>query len=258
MKKITNFIKTIITYTLWSFIALVCALMCVPLACLPAKIRYDNRLYFFCTTLVSRMVLAASFIRIKIVGRDNLSIYPEKYPEKYPKNPSIIISNHASALDIPLLEIIAQTYPHVWMSKAEYLKVPVFGFLLKRMHVTVDRTHETSAGRAFVKAYQLVKDHKRHLLLFPEGTRHTDGKIHEFNNGFALLAKKLDRPVIPIVITSGAQVFSAKSFLIDSSAGHITMSIGKPMICMPDESVEDFARRVHDFFKEELKRLQKN
>jgi len=234
---------------LWVFIALFCCTVCVPLACLPAKIRYDNRLYFFFSTIVSQMVLAALFVRIKIRGRQNLARYPE--------NPSIIIANHASALDIPLLEIIAQTYPHVWLSKAEYLKIPFFGFLLARMHVTVDRTHETSAGRAFVKVYQLIKNHPRHLLLFPEGTRYDDGKIHDFNEGFALLAKKLGRPVIPVVITGVAHAFSAKSFLIDSSAGPITMSIGKPMICMSDESVEDFVKRVHTFFQEELERVKK-
>jgi len=250
MQKITNFIKTIITYTLWFFIALFCFTFCVPLACLPAKIRYDNRVYFFFSTIVSHMTLAVTFIRIKVRGRHNLSHYPE--------SPSIIIANHASALDIPLLEIIAGTYPHVWFSKVEYLKVPCFGFLLKRMHVTVDRTRETSAGRAFVKAYQLVKNHARHVLVFPEGTRHRDNNIHDFNEGFALLAKKLQRPVIPVIISGVAHAFPAKSFLIDSSSGPITLSIGKPMVCGHDELVEDFVKRVHTFCQEELERLKKS
>lgn len=249
MIKLLIIIKTSITYILWAFIAFFCFALCVPLACLPARIRYDNRLYFAVTTLVAQLTIAASFIKISIKGARN--------PPNYPNTPAIFVINHTSALDIALVEMLAGSYPHIWISKASYTKIPFFGFLLKRMHILVERENQTKAGRAFLKAYQLAKDKARHMLIFPEGTRHNDGKLHTFHPGFALLAQKLNRPVIPVIITGAQTIFPKKSFLVDSSACHVKISIGKPIYYTHEQSQEDFIKLVHDYCKQELETLNK-
>ena len=239
-----NIIKTCITYLLlFLVVPPVVLFLCLPLALLPASIRYDNRLLFFVTSRLGRFIIWASFIRIRIKGKENLPTYPNQ--------PSIIVINHTSALDIPLVEIIVGSYPHLWMSKTSYAKIPVFGFVLQRIHVTVER----SGGKrhnALRTMHHLLKDANRHALIFPEGRRHSSGNVNTFYSGFAMLSQKLNRPVIPVIIKGLHAVFPAKSILIDSSIPAVKLSIGKPLHPVDGETVQDFTARVQKYFETEM------
>jgi 1-acyl-sn-glycerol-3-phosphate acyltransferase len=185
-----------------------------------------------------------SFVYVKKRGEENLP--------KYPDSPAIIVANHTSSIDIFLLESLIGTYPHIWISKSEYLSIPLFSILLKRMHIPVKRESSVDAGRALVKAYKQAQGISSHILMFPEGRRYQDGKVHEFNPGFALLAKKLQRPVIPIAITGLHKIFPKGTFLINYHAARPTLTIGKPITMQDDESTEQFSKRVHDWFTKNL------
>ncbi|MCF7799413.1 1-acyl-sn-glycerol-3-phosphate acyltransferase [Candidatus Babeliales bacterium] len=235
------FLRTIRTYTLFLFVSLIFSSLCVPLTFLPKRIRYKNKFYFFLTYLWSKILLLTSFTRIKIEGKQNLV--------KYLKEPAIFVMNHVSFLDILLTEIILKNRPHVWISKKELGSIPVLRILLKRMHVLVQRESSGMAARALVKAYNLAKTHKSHILLFPEGTRYADGQIHEFLNGFAVLSKKLNRQVYPIAILGVHKVLPKKSFIFNSKGNEIRLVIGEPFSYIDNESEEEFTKRVHDWFK---------
>ena len=135
------------------------------------------------------------------------------------------------------------------MTKHEYTKIPLFSILINRMHIPVKRDSATKAARAFLRAYHQAKNIDSHIILFPEGTRHDDGKVHDFHPGFALLAKKLNRPVIPIKTTGLHKIFPKGKFLIKyHEAQPIRIVIGKPIYINENESVQDFANRVHNWF----------
>lgn len=240
-------IKTLVSYCLLAIIMPCFLIPCFFLALLPSKIRYDNRLYFFLTSWMSRLMMWSTFINIKITGMHHLP--------QYPQTPAIIIGNHASAFDIPMLEMVVGSYPRVWMSKVGFLKVPLMGFLLRRMHVVVDKTSGKDARAALLSMLALIKNSNRHAVIFPEGTRYSDGKIHDFYSGFALLAQKLKRPVIPIVITGMHTIFPKKSFLIDSSACTVTMNIGRPMYCPENMEITEFVAHVQRYYESELEKI---
>lgn len=244
MKKTFLTITTAATYIIWILCVPPLMLICGILACLPARLRYDNRLYFVISTFISHFILRASGIKIAISGHENLPNYPQA--------PAIFVMNHSSSLDIPLVEIVAGTYPHVWLSKASYGNIPLFGFLLRRMHVLVDTTSRKDAGAALIKTYSLLKNASRHALVFPEGTRSLDGNVGNFFSGFALLAKKLNRPIIPVVISGIHKVYPKNSLIIDSLAPTVTITIGKPLFCPPSVSSDEFATNVHHYFKDAL------
>lgn len=235
-----SIIKTPISFAGWFLACVFFTLLCIPLTFLPAPIRYENRLYFFLTSLWTKFLIFFSFIHVKIRGEENLP--------KYPDNPSILVANHSSSLDIFLVENIAGTYPHIWLTKSEYTKIPFFSILLNRMHVPVQRENKTAAARAFLRVFHMAKNINSHIILFPEGRRHDDGQIHEFHPGFALLAKKLKRPVIPIVITGLHKIMPKGTILIDYHASKPTLTIKKPLYIQENESIEDFCKRVHENF----------
>jgi 1-acyl-sn-glycerol-3-phosphate acyltransferase len=239
-----NYIKTPITLTAWFCISLFFTLLCIPLTFIPAPTRYHNRFYFFLTTIWTKLLMLFSFTYVKKQGVKNLPTYPN--------SPAIIIANHTSSIDIFLLESLIGTYPHIWLSKAEYLSIPLFSILIKRMHIPVKRENSLQAARALIKAYKQAKEAGSHILMFPEGKRYQDGKVHEFNSGFALLAKKLQRPVIPISITGLHKIFPKGTFLINYEeviyAARPTLIVGKPFMIKKDESVEHFSKRIRDWF----------
>lgn len=186
------------------------------------------------------MLVFWSFLIVKIRGEESLPKFPEK--------PAIFVMNHTSALDIFLIEELLGTYPHIWMSKHEYSKIPFFGILMRRMHVPVNRENPREAVKALIKTYELAKLSGAHILMFPEGTRYSDGKVHDFLPGFAVLAKKLNRPVIPVAIHETHKIFPKDSFLIDPRAADIKIEVGQPLSLQVNESEKEFVKRVQEWF----------
>lgn len=245
---IMTLIKTMIMYLSWVVALLFFTLVSLPLVFLPKKWRYDNRLYFFLMNTLSRIMVKTSFVKIVIQGKQHLPTYPS--------SPSLIIANHTSALDIPLVDLLLGTYPHIWVSKDSYGKIPLFGRLMKNMHILVPRHNPKKAVAALAKAIKQAGEGNRHLIMFPEGTRHTDGAIHSFHQGFVVAAQKLNRPVIPIALVGLHEIFPRKSLLCFSSKRTVHVVIGKPMTMNTQESREDFIQRVQSWFEHQIEKTK--
>ncbi len=233
------FIKTIISYFLYFLVCLVFSLICLPLVFLPEKIRY-NRIYFFLTYIWNKLLLFFSFMKVEIKNKGSLPKYLDK--------PAIFVMNHASVLDVFCVEALMKNYPHIWIGKESLGKIPLFGILMKRMHVLVQRENPRMAIKALLKVYRLVKDKPVHILFFPEGKRYSDGNVHNFLSGFAILAKKLNRPVIPIKIVGTNKIFPKNQFIIDSDFSPVKLIVGKPFYYKRNETEKLFVVRVHDWF----------
>lgn len=227
---------------------LITTFLCLPITLLP-EYRYDIRIYHKLISSCSYLIFFFNSIKYKIQGKDNLLYFD--------KNPAIYIANHTSSLDIPMIEIILKDQPKVWISKTSYTKIPFFGFLLKRMHIVVDRDNIFSAKQVFSKAIKLTANKKRHLVIFPEGRRFNDGKIHEFLPGFAVLAQKLNRPVVPITIYGLNKLLPKKNLRVDSDAGDVKIIIGSPIMHSDFATREEFTQHIHEWFEKELAKLQK-
>lgn len=215
-------LRILITYPLMLAVSLTGASMCFVLSLLPAAVRYDLRVYHAITSWWSWLVFKAGGISV-------ITTYEDGQLPLYPNDPSIIVANHASALDIPLVEMVMGSYPRLWLSKHIYRKTPILGWLLHRMHVMVNVDSPRDAARALAKIRNMARDKARHVLLFPEGARFTDGKIHDFFAGFSVLADKLQRPVRPIFIRNAGKVLAKEGFLINTTHP-IELTVGPPFV----------------------------
>jgi 1-acyl-sn-glycerol-3-phosphate acyltransferase len=70
------------------------------------------------------------------------------------------------------------------------------------------------------------------VVLFPEGTRTTDGNLLPFKRGGFILARKADVPVVPVTINGSGKINPANSFKLYS--GDITITLHPPVI-IPSE-----------------------
>ena len=211
------------------------------IACLPAAFRYNNRVFFWLLDLFYTAITYSSLNKVRIQGRENL-----------PVSPAIFVANHQSAFDIPVLGSLCNGYPHVWLVLSYYVSTPVLGFLIKRMFVPVDREHAGKAASSLRRIYKFVHEKEVHLLIFPEGMRHADGKIHTFFEGFALIAKKTNRPIIPVYLPTTGKIYPINTFYIYSFP--LDVIVGKQMHLQEDESESAFTERVRNWFIEEYKK----
>jgi 1-acyl-sn-glycerol-3-phosphate acyltransferase len=212
-------------------------IMSVPafiLLLMPEKWRF-NKAYYWFFHIFYWICLKATFLPITFVGA-----------ETAPTQPAIFIANHQSTLDIPLVGSLVDAYPHIWIAKEELLELKLIGPILRRVALLVDMTTPQKAMRSLVRLMELSEKEQQHIMIFPEGTRHTDGIVHDFFLGFAILAKKTGRPVVPVYIDNAYMVYPTGVFWAQYYP--ITVTVGMPFFFQEDETEEAFKDRVYQWF----------
>ena len=112
-----------------------------------------------------RMICAILGVRIRIVG------------QRMPEHPLLIVANHSSWLDIPIISAAA---PVVFVAKSEIARWPIFGWLAKlQRSVFVDRNrrHRTADVNAEI-ARRLSEGDP--VVLFGEGTSSDGNRVLPF------------------------------------------------------------------------------
>jgi 1-acyl-sn-glycerol-3-phosphate acyltransferase len=111
------------------------------------------------------------------------------------KGAAILTSNHVSFLDHYITPGIVSRQIK-YLAKAEYFEKPVSRWLYTNWgQIPLER------GKGDSDALRHAKKHLRNgglLGIYPEGTRSTDGYIHEGRTGVARLALETGTPIIPV------------------------------------------------------------
>ncbi len=207
--------------------------------CIPQSWRYSMPWLFLPVHWFYCAILKCSLVPINYVGTENI-----------PQEPVIFAGNHQSSLDIPLIGVLSKYVPHVWLAKQELMDSVLLRFIIPLIAVLVDVTSPRAAMLSLRKIIGIVNNHHRNLMIFPEGGRYIDGKIHDFFGGFVILAKKTGRPVVPVCIIGVNKVYPPDSFWVYKHP--ITVVVGKPFVWQEGESDEEFKKRVHGWFVEQL------
>ncbi|MDD3108829.1 MAG: lysophospholipid acyltransferase family protein [Alistipes sp.] len=111
--------------------------------------------------------------------------------------PQVIITNHQSMLDIPLMYVLPTTFK--WVSKKEVRRMPLFGSVLG-MHgdILVDRGSRSSAKEMTRQCVERL-GRGTSVMIFPEGTRTKTGHIGRFKDGAFFVAKHAQVGIQPVV-----------------------------------------------------------
>lgn len=170
-----------------------------------------------CAQIWSKLLLWAAGIKYTVYGYENID-----REQNY-----VFTGNHESAFDIPLA--FAGIKHHlVSISKIELKWIPIFGWAMQAAkHIFVDRKNHTKALKSLVKAADSISKNPRSILLFPEGTRSKDGKIHQFKKGGLLLGIKAQIPIVPMALCGTGAVALKGEWKLKSN--QIELRIGKPI-----------------------------
>lgn len=221
-----------------------------PIIFLPASWRYRSRWYYGAGHWCARIFLRAAGITFHIEGKEKLGLLAI--------TPAVIILSHQSILDPFIIELLLRSRPRIVFSN-DYSSMPLLGIILRRMHVIVQRASARGSNAALDSAITLARAHGNHVVLFPEGTRHSDGQVHKFYRGFTVLAEQLHRPVVPVFISGMHKIFPRGARLINPIGKPVQIHIGDLFVFDPhSQTREEFLEKVHNWFILESGRVNTN
>lgn len=123
-----------------------------------------------------------------------------RFEEKLnPKQSYVFCANHTSFLDPPIIGLINHHFKFV--GKASLKKVPLWGYMYRKLHILVDRDRLKSRHTSWIKAKEAVREGFS-IVFFPEGgivTRQPP-KMVAFKEGSFRVAVDEQIPVVPITI----------------------------------------------------------
>jgi 1-acyl-sn-glycerol-3-phosphate acyltransferase len=155
-------------------------------------------------------------IELEVQGAENMS----------PGGAYVIIANHSSYMDIAALFASLPKLPQ-FMAKRELARLPFLGAALRSgRHILVDRGNHASAKGSLDSAAERLKAGAA-ILVFPEGTRSTDGHIGRFKTGAFRLAKLGEVEILPVGISGTARVLPKHGRLIRPH--RVSVHIGAPL-----------------------------
>lgn len=237
MPTVMQVIHTLVSRLLLIIFLAICLIPGLICMLMPMDYKIDSWFYRWFMDFFYRGALFVTLLPIRYRGVENI-----------PANqPAIFAANHQSTIDIPLIGVLAHRHPHVWLAKKELTEELVFKFVVPRFTTLIDMSTPIKAMRSLLAALNMINDgKKRHVFIFPEGTRHTDGSVHEFYPGFVILAQKTKRPVIPIRIFGANKAYPPGTFWIHYNP--ITVVVGQPMWPGDNEDEDAFKARVYKWF----------
>lgn len=153
--------------------------------------------------------------KVEIVGKEHV-------PRR---GPLIVASNHLNNADPP---IIAAALPRraVFMAKKEMFDWPILSWLFRAFGAFPVRRGEVDLAAMRRAAQELRKGMA--LMMFPEGTRSRDGKLHRGRPGTAILAMKTGAPILPVAIYGTEHIQWPWLFFKPLAIKYVRVTIGEP------------------------------
>ena len=192
--------------------------------------------------LVSKLFV---FPIYKFVFKGNL-IGRENIPSK---DSFIMVSNHGSLLDPPLLgHALGRNIS--FMAKAELFKIPFLGFVIRACGAYPVK--RGIADKNTIKTACNKLSNNDSIGIFIDGTRQKNGRVNKPKQGAALLAFKNQKLLLPVAIVNSHRLIRFKFFIPLFSK--IVIKVGKP-VQPPQSSSRDDLNSVTMHLQDKINNL---
>jgi len=177
----------------------------------------------------------APFAGVTVTGRDRLEL----------DRPAVYVANHESMVDV--LAIFSARLPALWVSKVENFYAPALGWnMWLNGYIPVRRGYLPSI-MTMMRTCLARLAQGRSLIVFPEGTRSTDGKLRSFYRGAFFLAARARAPIIPLCLDGTRNVLGKGTVLVRPQ--QVRVNILEPI----EPSAYDFdSRRLRDATRDRM------
>tara|TARA_Y100001934_G_scaffold146808_1_gene176391 strand:+ start:249 stop:959 length:711 start_codon:yes stop_codon:yes gene_type:complete len=139
----------------------------------------------------------------------------------------IIMMNHTSFADV-FFSMQPLRGKYTALLASFNFKIPIWGTMLRSFNaIPVYRRNKQKAIQAIKQAETIIKELGYHVVIFPEGTRTTNGKLQKFKKGGFHMAINTGVPIIPIAVKGGFNLKPKTRWYIKPSI--IDIEVGKPI-----------------------------
>ena len=195
-----QFVRSLLFTILFYLTLILVFIIAIPTLILPSKATLMcGKLLAYIIIFLLRFILG---VKVIFSGIENL-----KKNQRF-----FVASAHQSLLETFILQAPLQ-YP-IFILKKELLKIPLFGWYLKKIG-SIDIIRDTTTKENlnfFDKVKNNIEISKRPLLIFPQGTRVKFGERPPFKKGAARIYEVLNLPCVPVALNTG-KVWPKNSFL---------------------------------------------
>jgi len=175
-----------------------------------------------------------------------------------PQNQFVYCANHFSLLDIVSFGFAPQSV--VYVGKSSLAKIPLFGYMFRKLHVTVNRASPTNSYRALDKAIEKMGN-ERSLVMFPEGgiISRNIPEMTRFKDGAFRAAIRKQIPIVPVSLPDNWIILpdEKKPFI---TRRKMRMIYHQPILTkgLNMDDVPVLKAKVYDVIASELKEGTKN
>jgi 1-acyl-sn-glycerol-3-phosphate acyltransferase len=166
--------------------------------------------------LWARMVSRCMGLTCSIYGADKV----------VPGTSYILTPNHQGNADIlALVTILPLRFR--WVIKRELLKIPMFGWALGATGaISLNRSDRQQAVRSLKDGVSKLAGGWS-VLIYPEGTRTSDGNLQPFKKGAFMMAVQTGIPILPVTCNGAFKILPKKTIVF--RPGHVTLTVGDPI-----------------------------
>jgi 1-acyl-sn-glycerol-3-phosphate acyltransferase len=173
-----------------------------PLLMLHCLVTGSADLMFKVAVAGARFAMVICGIKVKAEGLENI-----------PPEVCIFVANHTSNFDPP---VVVCSIPRrvALLGKKEVFRVPILGTVLKMAgFISVDRAHHEAAIASVDQALKHL-NHGVSYLIYPEGTRSSDGRLRPFKKGSFVMAIRAQVPIVPVSVVGAHNVLKKGEFSV--------------------------------------------
>ncbi|HYC84130.1 MAG TPA: lysophospholipid acyltransferase family protein [Chryseosolibacter sp.] len=168
----------------------------------------------------------------------------------------IFCPNHFSYLDIPAMGL--NHHNAIFVGKSSMQKIPFFGFMYSKLHITVDRNKLKSRYSTMMRAFQAL-DEGKSLVIFPEGgivTEH-DPFMGTFKNGAFRASIEKQIPIVPVTIPYNWIILPVDEFLLTWRPMELIFHEPMDPAAYTMKDIERYKQDVRVIIEKELKKFSK-
>ncbi len=179
-------------------------------------------------------------VKVKVKGTENIPT----------GTPYFIASLHQSLFETFFLQAIFNS--PIFILKKELLKIPIFGWHLKKIgSISIERNKVSRENLGFYEKILITtKKTKRPVIIFPQATRTSINERIPFKKGVSKIYEKLNFTCVPVALNSGT-VWSNSGKL--NSKKIITVSILKSV--PSGLHAQEFQKKIENILYEELNKI---
>jgi 1-acyl-sn-glycerol-3-phosphate acyltransferase len=167
-----------------------------------------------------------------------------------PRRPYVVVANHESFVDILLISHLP--WEMKWLSKAEFFKFPLVGWLMRMAgDVRLVRGDRASVAAA-MKACEDRLAKRVSVMIFPEGTRSASGELGPFLRGAFKLAIDRQVPILPLAVHGTRTALRKHDWRLGVSNADVYVLDPIDTTGMTSADVNALRDRVRDVIAEKL------